>query len=52
MVVNATFLEIREEGATDFKNTKSPSGFAAAQAGNVESIPADPKVIYSTGEVR
>lgn len=40
MIVNAVFLEIREEGVTDFKNTKSPSGYAAAQAGNVQAQPA------------
>lgn len=37
MLVDVTFLEIREEGTTDFKNAKSPSGFAAAEAGNVQS---------------
>lgn len=52
MIVNAVFLEIREEGSTDFKNARSPSGFAAAQAGNVQSIPANPTVIYGNGEVR
>jgi hypothetical protein len=40
MKVNVSFLEIREEGVTDFKNTKSPSGYAAQQAGNVQSLPA------------
>lgn len=39
MIVNVVFLEIREEGTTDFKNTKSPSGYAASQAGNVQSQP-------------
>lgn len=39
MVVNVDFLEIREEGVTDFKNTKSPSGYAAQQAGNVQAQP-------------
>lgn len=37
MIVDVEFLEIREEGTTDFKNTKSPSGFAADPAGNVQS---------------
>lgn len=40
MIVNVVFLEIREEGSTDFKNAKSPSGFAAAQAGNVQAVPS------------
>lgn len=40
MRVNVSFLEIREEGVTDFKNTRSPSGYAAQQAGNVQSLPA------------
>lgn len=52
MIVNTIWLEIREEGTTDFKNAKSPSGFAAAQAGNVQAIPANPQVIYGNGEVR
>ena len=39
MIVNVVFIEIRQEGSTDFKNAKSPSGFAAAQAGNVQAIP-------------
>jgi len=37
MIVDVTLLEIREEGTTDFKNTKSPSGYAADSAGNVQS---------------
>lgn len=40
ILVDVTFIEIREEGTTDFKNTKSPSGFAAAEAGNVQSSTA------------
>lgn len=37
MIVNVVFLEIREEGSTDFKNAKVPSGYAASQAGNVQA---------------
>lgn len=37
MVVNVNILEIREEGVTDFKNTKEPSGFLASPTGNVQS---------------
>lgn len=37
MIVDVGLLEIREEGVTDFKNAKSPSGFAAETAGNVQS---------------
>lgn len=40
MIVNVVFIEIREEGTTDFKNAKSPSGYAASQAGNVQAVPA------------
>lgn len=40
MIVNVVFIEIREEGSTDFKNAKSPSGYAASQAGNVQAVPA------------
>lgn len=39
MVVDVHLIEIREEGVTDFKNTKSPSGYAADQAGNVQAVP-------------
>lgn len=38
MTVDVAFVEIREEGTTDFKNTRSPSGFAPQQAGNVQSF--------------
>lgn len=37
MIVDVNFLEIREDGVTDFKNTKSPSGYAADSAGNVQA---------------
>lgn len=37
MIVDVTVLEIREEGVTDYKNTKSPSGYAASPLGNVQS---------------
>jgi hypothetical protein len=36
MIVDVKVLEIREEGTTDFKNTKDPSGYAASPAGNVQ----------------
>jgi hypothetical protein len=39
MVVNVNILEIREEGVTDFKNTKEPSGFAASPTGNIQAVP-------------
>ncbi len=37
MIVDVGLLEIREEGVTDFKNTKSPSGYLASPTGNVQS---------------
>ena len=37
MIVDVSLLEIREEGTTDFKNTKSPSGFQASPTGNIQS---------------
>lgn len=39
MTVDVWLLEIRQEGATDFKNAKSPSGYQAEQAGNVQAQP-------------
>jgi len=39
MIVDVGLLEIREDGITDFKNTKSPSGYAPDNAGNVQSTP-------------
>lgn len=37
MIVDVGLLEIREEGTTDFKNTKSPSGFLPSPTGNIQS---------------
>lgn len=37
MIVDVDLLEIREDGVTDFKNTKSPSGYAADPSGNIQS---------------
>lgn len=37
MIVDVGLLEIREEGVTDFKNTKSPSGYLATPTGNIQS---------------
>lgn len=45
MVVDVTVIEIREEGVTDFKNTKSPSGYAAAPGGNVQSPQQSPEIV-------
>jgi hypothetical protein len=45
MIVDVDVLEIREEGVTDFKNTKSPSGYAADSAGNVQSPVQDPGIV-------
>jgi hypothetical protein len=36
MIVNVDVLEIREDPGQNFQNTASPSGFAAAPAGNVQ----------------
>jgi hypothetical protein len=37
MIVDVHLIEIREDGVTDFKNTKSPSGFQASPTGNIQS---------------
>lgn len=39
MIVDVNLLEIREEGITDFKNTRPASGYLAFQTGNVQSTP-------------
>jgi hypothetical protein len=51
MIVNVVFLEIREEGVTDFKNAKSPSGYAADQAGNVQSVDSSTLSTATTDQV-
>lgn len=37
LIVDVHLLEIREEGAQNFQNTRSPSGFLAAPVGNIQS---------------
>lgn len=39
LAIDIGLLEIREGGSGDFKNPRVPSGYAADQAGNVQSIP-------------
>lgn len=38
MIVEVQLLEIRQEGITDYKNTKAPSGYAASPSGNVQAV--------------
>lgn len=52
MIVDVAFLEIREEGTTDFKNTRSPSGYAAQQAGNVQSFSPSAAISGLVGQVQ
>lgn len=38
MIVDVTWLEIREEGVTDYKNAKVASAYSTAPQGNVQSL--------------
>lgn len=38
MIVDTSFIEIREAQANDFQNTISPSGFKASPVGNIQSL--------------
>lgn len=39
LAIDIGLIEIREGGSGDFKNPRGPSGYAADQAGNVQSVP-------------
>ncbi len=46
LTVDVHFLEIREDGANNFQNTRSPSGFVAPQVGNIQSPEINKALVF------